>query len=261
MLKEIAHKKVAVIAQKEIVDGLRDPRSLIASLAYVLMGPAVVLLVWFALREQNKPAALRETLAAMMSVFTLVAAFVGSMNIAMDTVAGERERQSLLPLLLNPVLRRDVAAGKWLALSFFSLAGLAINLAASSAVLIAAGIAPAIGWTAIIGFVPLALLASASELLISTISRATKEAQTYLSMATLAPMLIGMFLVFFPAGRGWCAFLPVAAQELQLELLMRGAPPGLLQPAASGFLTALVAVLLVLLAADRLRRDEIVYGS
>jgi hypothetical protein len=30
-----------------------------------------------------------------MSVFTLVATFAGGMNVAMDTVAGERERRSL----------------------------------------------------------------------------------------------------------------------------------------------------------------------
>src|ERR1039458_3641612 len=49
----------------------------------------------------------------MMSVFTLVAAFVGGMNVAMDTVAGERERQSLLPLLMNRVRRREIVVGKW----------------------------------------------------------------------------------------------------------------------------------------------------
>ena len=32
----------------------------------------------------------------MMSVFTLVSAFVGGMNVAMDSIAGERERRSLL---------------------------------------------------------------------------------------------------------------------------------------------------------------------
>src|ERR1039458_2267716 len=65
-------------------------------------------------------------LIGMMSVFTLVAAFVGGMNVAMDTVAGERERQSLLPLLMNRVRRREIVLGKWLAgglLSFRSVCG------------------------------------------------------------------------------------------------------------------------------------------
>jgi sodium transport system permease protein len=64
----------------------------------------------------------------MLSVFTLVAAFSGGMNIAIDTIAGERERRSLIPLLLNPVPRADIALGKWLAAGLFALAGLLINL-------------------------------------------------------------------------------------------------------------------------------------
>jgi sodium transport system permease protein len=41
------------------------------------------------------------------------------MQIAIDTTAGERERGSLEPLLLSPVPRLALAAGKWLAASAF----------------------------------------------------------------------------------------------------------------------------------------------
>jgi len=107
------------IAHKEILDGLRDLRSIVASLFYALMGPAVVGLVSMATRANAKPDSGASVLTGMMAIFTLVAAFVGGMNVAMDTVAGERERRSLLPLLLNPVSRRSVVLGKWLAVSFF----------------------------------------------------------------------------------------------------------------------------------------------
>jgi sodium transport system permease protein len=70
---------------------------------YALMGPAVIFMVSMAVRMAVGKDAV---LIGMMSIFTLVAAFVGGMNVAMDTVAGERERQSLLPLLMNPVRRR-----------------------------------------------------------------------------------------------------------------------------------------------------------
>ena len=89
-----------IVARKEAVDNLRDRRALISSLMYALMGPAVVFMVSMATRVDA-------VLIAMMSVFTVVSAFVGGMNVAMDTVAGERERHSLLPLLLNPVPRQD----------------------------------------------------------------------------------------------------------------------------------------------------------
>ena len=75
-----------VVARKEILDGVRDVRSVISSLLYALMGPLVVGLVSIAVRPETKPSGGGGVLVGMMSVFTLVAAFVGGMNVAMDTV-------------------------------------------------------------------------------------------------------------------------------------------------------------------------------
>ena len=91
---------------------------------YALMGPLVVGMVSIAVHGEKSSA----VLVSMMSVFALVATFVGGMNVAMDAIAGERERRSLLPLLMNPLLRRDVIIGKWLAISLFAVAGVIINL-------------------------------------------------------------------------------------------------------------------------------------
>lgn len=247
-----------IVARKEIVDSLRDVRSVISSLLYALMGPLVVLMVSVATRVDG-------VLIGMMSVFTMVAAFVGGMNVAMDTIAGERERHSLLPLLMNPVLRRDILLGKWLAVSAFSIAGLTINLVGFAIVLgmrtTMDGLRPLV---AAAGILPLALLAASLQLLISTVSRAAKEAQTYLSMLVFLPMGVGLFQVFFPGtARGWHAFLPMLGQQLQLESWMRGgasaSQPG--PAAALGFFTIVFALLVLLFAANRLHRDEIIYGS
>ena len=48
-------------------------------------------------------------------MFIVLAAFTGGMQIATDSTAGERERGSLEPLLVNPAPRGAIAAGKWLA--------------------------------------------------------------------------------------------------------------------------------------------------
>ena len=113
-----------IVARKEIRDHLRDTRSLVSSAFYALMGPLVVGMVSIAVRGEKSSA----VLLSMASVFVLVATFVGGMNIAMDSIAGERERRSLLPLLMNPLLRRDVVLGKWLAISSFALTGVMLNL-------------------------------------------------------------------------------------------------------------------------------------
>jgi len=245
---------VLIVARKETIDSLRDIRSVISSLMYALMGPAVVFMVSMAVRVDG-------VLIGMMSVFTLVAAFVGGMNVAMDTVAGERERHSLLPLLMNPIRRREIVLGKWLAVGLFSVAGLVLNLAGFAIIFARAGMH--LPWLAVAaGILPLALLAASIQLLISTVCRAAKEAQTYLSMLVFLPMGLGMFQVFFPAAaRGWFACLPVLGQQLQLERWMKGGGAAFGPAAALGCFTAALALLILERAANRLHRDEIVYGN
>src|SRR5258707_2868596 len=187
----------SVVARKEITDSLRDARSVISSLLFALMGPLVVGLVSLAPGVKGSSGS---PLVGLMSVFTLVAAFAGGMNVAMDTVAGERERQSLLPLLLNAVHRRSVVVGKWLAVSLFSIAGLMLNLLGFSAVFVTSGMHMNAPWPRLLlaialGVFPLPLLAASIQLLLSTACRSVKEAQTYLSMVAFLPMGIGMFLV------------------------------------------------------------------
>lgn len=255
---------VLVVARKEATDSLRDTRSVISSAMYALMGPAVILMVSMAVHVDG-------VLIGMMSVFTLVAAFVGGMNVAMDTVAGERERQSLLPLLMNPVRRREIVLGKWLAVGLFSAAGLILNLAGFAIVFAGAGMRLSIGAPRLLlavaaGILPVALLAASLELLISTVCRAVKEAQTYLSMLIFMPMGLGLFQVFFPAAaRGWFAFLPVLGQQLQLERWIKsgaGDAACRFAPAAAlGCSTVAIALLVLEIAANRLHRDEIIYGS
>ena len=57
---------------------------------------------------------------AFLPMFLVLAAFIGGMQIAIDTTAGERERGSLEPLLVNPAPRLAIVAGKWLASVVFA---------------------------------------------------------------------------------------------------------------------------------------------
>lgn len=252
-----------VIARKEILDHSRDRRSVVSAALYALMGPIVVSLVAFSLPKggQNNP------LPGMMSVFALVAACTGGMGVAMDTLAGERERRSLLPLLLNPVSRRDVMAGKWLAVAVFSATGLVLNLAGFAltwriARMPWSGNGIDLFLAVCAGLMPLTLLSSALELLISTNCRTTKEAQTYLSLAVFVPMLLGMALVFYPHSIPlWWRFVPVAGQQLQLMLSLQGGAVRFAQPLILGWTTIGAAVLVVMAGAKRLQRDDVVYGD
>lgn len=256
----------AVIARKEILDNIRDVRSLLSAFLYAMMGPFVVGLVSLASHSDSKPESTVNVLAGMMSVFVLVSAFVGGMSVAMDTLAGERERRSLVPLLLNPVGRSEVAMGKWLAVSIFAIAGFALNLFVFAIVLKNSGIhlignSPRLLLLVTCGLFPLPLLAASIQLLISTVCRSVKEAQTYLSMVVFLPKGLGLFLVFVPAAaQTWFPFLPLVGQQMQLESLLKGSAAPLYQAAMLGCINLAFALLVLWLTANRLHRDAI-YGN
>jgi sodium transport system permease protein len=243
-----------IVARKEIRDHLRDTRSLVSSTFYALMGPLVVGMVSIAVRGEKSSA----VLLSMASVFALVATFAGGMNVAMDSIAGERERRSLLPLLMNPILRRDVILGKWLAISSFALAGVILNLLGFAIVV---GFSFTLLIAVTLALIPLVLFAASVELLISTWCRNIKEAHTYLSLVVFLPMGIGMFLVFFPHVASVWLWLPVAGQQLLIDRLTKGAQVSLLSSLALSLITVSSAAALLLAAAKLLHRDEFVYGS
>jgi sodium transport system permease protein len=243
--------QILTIAWKEVIDSWRDRRGLLSAALYSLMGPGVVGMVSLGVHDS------RAVVVAMMSIFTVLSAFVGGMNVAMDCVAGERERRSLVPLLMHPVSRLDVLMGKWLAVAAFSAGGLGLNVLGFTLVLHRAP--PA---ALALCLLPLALLAAAVEVWVSTMCRGVKEAHTYLSMLVFLPMGLGMFMVFSPvAGRGWWKLLPVAGQQLQLASCMVGGEPDLLRIVLLGFGTLGLAGVALVAAAERLERDDVVYGG
>lgn len=253
-----------VIARKEVTDAIRDSRSVLSSLMYSLLGPLVVGLVSLSPAVR---AASQSPLPGLMSVFILTSAFAGGMNVAMDTIAGERERQSLLPLLLNPVQRWDVILGKWLAVSLFGIAGLTLNLLGFSMVFVTSGIHLNAPWSCVLfaivfGMLTLPLLAASLQLFLSTACRSVKEAQNYLSMLVFLPAGVGMFFVFVPAARqAWFKFLPLVGQQLHLQSLIDGRTVTFLQSIVLGCLTLTLAMLVLLVCANRLARDESIYGN
>jgi sodium transport system permease protein len=253
------------VARKEIRDHLRDTRSLMSTAMYALMGPVVVMLVSFSrpVAEGGRPGLLLQ----MASVFALVAAFAGSMNVAMDAMAGERERRSLVPLLLNPVSRFDFVLGKWIAASLFGLGALALNLAGFLAALGlgAPGSLHALSggvWLWVLaGLTPLVLLGSAIHLLVAAGSRTAKEAHSWLSMVVFAPMLVGMFLVFFPGWIGsWWFVAPVAGQQSLIARSIAGQPVLFVQGAVLAAVTVAASVPVLLGARRVLNRDDLLAG-
>jgi sodium transport system permease protein len=249
------------VAIKEIRDHQRDRRSLVSAALYSLMGPVVILLV-----SQSSAAAKggAPLLLSMMSVFTLVSAFTGGMFLALDATAGERDRGSLVPLMLNPIPPLQLVAGKWIAVAVFAIAGLVVNLAGFTAVFEWSGINPPGGTIGVFalwilcGLLPVTLLGAALHMLTGTASRTLKDAQARLSIVSLVPMMMGMFLIFFPntIGRWWFA-MPVIGQQALIGEALRGHAVSLVQTGVLAILTLAATAAIVLAAGRVMHRDEI----
>lgn len=223
--------------------------------------------------EEIEVSSSQQRLAAQLSILPLllvIAALAGSMQLAIDSTAGERERGSLEPLLLNPVPRPALAAGKWLAASTFGWASAIFSL------VLTVGVMRRVPWhdlgirfrvtdgelMSLLALVlPLGLFLSAVVMFASTFARSFKEAQTYLGMLMLVPMLPGIVSTMYPlTDRPWLAPVPVLGQYALAADVLGGKPPSLGFYLLAGVSVVACAVALVLLTARMLTRESIVFG-
>lgn len=210
------------------------------------------------------------SLLGMLPIFVLLAGFIGGMYVATDTTAGERERGSLEPLLCNPVSRRALVVGKWLATTAFAAFSIVLTLTLTLLALAFVdldelGIVLALGPVEIAGVlaatVPIALLAAAAQLLIATFARSFKEAQTYLSLLMLVPMIPGMVMSIKPIHSAlWMMPIPLLGQQVLLMDVLRGEPTGALAFALAGLSAAALAGACLLLNARLFERETIIFG-
>ncbi len=244
----------SIVFWKELRDGLRDHRSLFSALMFCWLGPLLVGMLW------RSPQAL-----ALLPAFLIITAFTGAMNVANDTLAGERERGSLEPLLMNPVHVSEVVFGKWLAVCAFSLAGVVLTLLVSLAVLYATPLsarmpAAALLWMFAVA-APLVPFAAGFDLLICTFARTPKEGNSYLAVALLAPMLTGMLAEFFPVRlTAAVAAIPLLGQQRLLSALTRSPMPDLGFLALSAACAVLLGIAAVAASARLMQDERVVFG-
>ncbi|HNB51897.1 MAG TPA: ABC transporter permease [Anaerolineales bacterium] len=211
------------------------------------------------------------SLLSMMPYFLIFSVFLGGMHLAIDTTAGERERNSLEPLLINPVSRRDMVLGKMLATVLFTLLSLVGTLAAFGILFNLVPLEELVGTRINIGLgvllgiflicLPMVGLAAAIQTIIAAFSRNYKEAQSYLSFLPLIPALPGMFLAFVPVKATlWMMLIPTFGQQLIINQLMREEPVLAMNVIVSVAVTLTVAGLLTWVAVALYRKERILFG-
>lgn len=218
------------------------------------LAPAVATPLAVASRDQSTPQSRSGLLFAMLPYFLILSAFMGGMYLAIDTTAGERERQSLEPLFANPVARSHILAGKLAATFVFAMTGLALSLLAfgytgrfipTEQIGMVLDFGPHFAAVALLAMVPLVLLASCLQTLISAFAKSYREAQTYLQLLLLIPMLPSALLAVMPIkAQGWMFAVPLLGQHLIVTRLVRAesvGAPALLLCLGSGLAAAALA--------------------
>lgn len=223
--------------------------------------------------EEVEVSSSQQRLATQLSILPLllvIAALTGSMQLAIDSTAGERERGSLEPLLLNPVSRGALATGKWLASSLFGCGAVLFSMVLTVSVMrrvpwhdlgIRFRVSDGELMSLLALILPLALFLSAIVMFASTFARSFKEAQSYLGMLMLIPMLPGLVSTIYPLNdRPWLAPVPVLGQYALAADVLGGKPPSVFFYALAGVSVLACAGVLVTLTARLLMREAIVFG-
>jgi len=207
---------------------------------------------------------------SVIPMFLILASFIAGVNVAIDTTAGERERRSLEPLLVNPVPRLAIIYGKWGTTVLFGLVGVVLTaffaiIALRYASLEDLGIQINVGGMEFLallaGAAPMAFLAAGLQMFAATFARSYKEAQTYVAILPFAAMMPAVLLQFQPLDTAaWMMAIPSMAQEqLLLDTLGGEVHWGYIGLASIACL--LYALLSVWATARLLRRERIVFGG
>jgi len=206
-----------------------------------------------------------------LAYYGLFAAVMGGMAIALDVTAGERERQSLEPLLMTPARPVELVVGKWLAVVAFNAAIVIVTLSGYYLTLRFAPL-PAVGipflfsarelaWFLVV-LLPLIAMLPAVMLFMGARSRTFKEAQASVSLVIFLVSIIPVIqLVQQKKDPDWLVWIPVSGQFSLLGQVLRGEGVPLAQLAASYAAPIALAAGVLLLVTRLLSRESILAGK
>jgi len=214
-------------------------------------------------RDLANPQSRAAQLTGMLPFFVLMAVLYGALNAALDTTAGERERGSLEPLLMNPASRLSLVIGKWGAvaavgmlialLSCFSfLPAQSLLRSETLAAMFQFGLREAALFLALL--MPLAAALAAAMMAIAIRCKTFKEAQANNTVVVLGVSLLPLVTVFNQSGEApWHLAVPALGQVALMNRVLKGEAVGAMDMALPLLVCALIATAGVLFVARRLR--------
>ena len=232
------------------------------------INPSIMSSLNVKMQDQGSSESKGGQLIAMIILFMLLSIFVSGMNLAIDTSAGERERNSLALLLSHPISLRQLIVSKVCAVSIFGMLALVLVLIMSKFIY------PMVPWqelgfsvdiglnfmiATLIAGAFIAIFAASMQLFVSFMAKSFKEAQTYISFVLFVPMVLS-YAVTFDLATDELRWAPVTGQLQALIDLMKGKEIPLLQLTVSCLSTLIISVALVLGMERLLKSEKIVFG-
>lgn len=210
-------------------------------------------------------------LLSFLPYLLVLGAFLGGMYLAIDTTAGERERQSLEPLLVNPATRAQIVLGKLGATFGFAMVSMMLSLVAFAIAfqyipLDRLGMKIEVGSGLILRagllMVPLVMVFASLQTIVAAYAKSYREAQTYLSLLMLLPMLPSVILMINPMkAELWMAAVPLLSQNVLIMELARGEVVELARFALSFGASLVLAAALVWVAVRIYHREQLAVSA
>ena len=220
--------------------------------------------------NMGTPAQRAAQMLFMIPFITLIVCVTGCTAIAIDMTAGERERGSLEPLLMNPVSRAALTTGKWLAVGIYGTGVVALTLTGFwltlkfmpmpklETVMSITGM-QFLGFGAtMLSFAP---AMGALQMLIATYGRTFKEAQTYVSYLITAVSMMPMVSIFGQLKDAtWQLFVPMLGQLMVITRILRGDPVDAMHFLVPLLINAGITMVAIVLISRLLTREKIIFG-
>lgn len=205
----------------------------------------------------------------MLPYFLLFGTIMGAFYLAIDTTAGERERGSLETLLSLPVSRSALVFGKVLAAVVFSLAALLLTVVVFAFAfrlvdLQVIGLDTHLGAMQVLliflAILPFTVFAAGMLTLVASYAKSYKEAQTYLGIVIMVPLVPVIIASVMRAELSMeAALVPAYSQHLIAMELVQGESVPLLYYLGSAA-TTILGGLLMAYAATLIYRSERILG-
>ncbi|MFG6458968.1 ABC transporter permease [Roseateles sp. BYS96W] len=221
----------SVGALRGLLRGFNQER---AALNLAMRGVSVELLEPIDIEERDLASgqARAARLTSIIPMFIIMAVLYGALSAALDSTAGERERGSLEPLLMNPAPHSAIVVGKWGAVA---LLGMAVALLSSLSFVPAQWLLKSDSLQAMFQFglgevlafwllqIPLAAGLSALLMALAIRSKTFKEAQAGSTLVVTAISLAPTMSLLNPgADAPWYLWVPGLAQNTLMLSVLKG---------------------------------------